>query len=86
MGQKTKDGTKVVGPFSGVAYELTYRPGGVYMCRKTLDARGEKVQTSIVFNSSADFQSWCNSDVVVREHPLLQVELKRYAENVFGAG
>jgi len=71
--------------FDGVEYDLTNRPGGIFMCRKTCDERGVKVQTSIVFHNRDDFESWCNSDAVVRENPLLQVELKRHADNFFAS-
>lgn len=76
---------KRVGPFNGVEFELSPKEGGVFMCRRTLDARGGKVQQCIIFQSKDDFHLWCDADTAVKMEPLLHAELNRCIDEYFAA-
>lgn len=68
-----------------VRFFLQRVEGGLYVEREEIPKRGPHNTQSIAFPDSDSFERWCDDDPVRFEHPLLYVQLKREAGDLWQA-
>ena len=57
--------------------------GGLYVEREEIPRRGLRTQQSVQFTDAEHFKRWCDNDPIRFEHPLLHVNLKRDADELW---
>lgn len=66
-----------------VRFFLQRVAGGLYVEREEFPRRGLRTQQSVQFADAEHFRRWCDNDPVRFEHPLLHVNLKRDADDLW---
>jgi len=64
-----------------VRFFLQRVAGGLYVEREEIPRRGLRTQQSVQF--AEHFERWCDNDPIRFEHPLLHVNLKRDADELW---
>ena len=66
-----------------VRFFLQRVAGGLYVEREEIPRRGLRTQQSVQFADAEHFERWCDNDPIRFEHPLLHVNLKRDADELW---
>ncbi len=66
-----------------VRFFLQRVAGGLYVEREEVPRRGLRTQQSVQFADAEHFRRWCDNDPIRFEHPLLHVNLKRDADELW---
>ena len=66
-----------------VRFFLQRVAGGLYVEREEIPRRGLRTQQSVQFADAEHFKRWCDNDPIRFEHPLLHVNLKRDADELW---
>ena len=66
-----------------VRFFLQRVAGGLYVEREEIPRRGLRTQQSVEFSGAEHFKRWCDNDPIRFEHPLLHVNLKRDADELW---
>jgi hypothetical protein len=66
-----------------VRFFLQRVAGGLYVEREDIPRRGLRTQQSVQFADAEHFRRWCDNDPIRFEHPLLHVNLKRDADDLW---
>ena len=66
-----------------IRFYLERVAGGLYVEREEIPRRGLQTSQSAHFNDADSFRRWCDDDPVRFEHPVLHVQLKRDADDLW---
>ena len=66
-----------------IRFYLERVAGGIYVEREEIPKRGLQTSQSAHFNDAESFRRWCDDDPVRFEHPVLHVQLKRDADDLW---
>lgn len=74
------------GPHGELRFRLQRHQGGLYVEREEHPRRGRPCVQSFRFSDARDFERWCADDPVRFEYPLLHIDLKRDAAELWQFG
>ena len=66
-----------------IRFYLERVAGGLYVEREEIPRRGLQTSQSAHFNDADSFRRWCDDDPVRFAHPVLHVQLKRDADDLW---
>ncbi|GAB3759165.1 hypothetical protein GCM10028796_05940 [Ramlibacter monticola] len=66
-----------------VLFFLQRVSGGLYVEREDIPRCGLRTQQAVQFADAEHFKQWCDNDPIRFEHPLLHINLKRDADDLW---
>jgi hypothetical protein len=66
-----------------VRFFLQRVAGGLYVEREDIPLRGLRTQQALEFTDPQHFERWCDNDRIRFDHPLLHLNLKRDAADLW---